>query len=157
MLLDKLNRLASAQAFTSTGAVSTDSLPLPATGADIFATTPMAMVFTVTTAALIAATEQYTFLVYSATNADGTTGGVIIARSPLFTVASSVFANRNDVLAAGSKVVVPIPPRAVPATATHIAGYVLLAASGGISCTIDLVPMSHIEFSDAKYPDAVGY
>lgn len=156
-LIDKLNRLATAQAFTSTGAVSTDSLPLPATGADIFATTPMAMVFTVTAAALIAGTEAYTFRVQTATNANGTTGAQIIATSPVYTVGSSVIANRPDTLALGSQVVVPIPPGLVPATATHVAGFVLLASSGGISCTIDLVPLSHVEFGKAKYADAVTF
>ena len=157
MILDKLNRLASAQAFTSSGAVSTDSLPLPAAGVDIFATTPMAMVFTVTTAALIAGTEAYTFRVQTATNADGTTGAAIIATSPVYTVSSSTFANRRDVLQAGKKVVVPIAPGLIPATATHVAGFVVLASSGGISCTIDILPMAHIDFSDVYYADAVSY
>lgn len=156
-MLDKLNRFASAQAFTSTGAVSTDSLPLPATGADIFATTPMAMVFTITTAALLAGTEQYTFRVQTATASNGTTGAQIIATSPLYTVASSAIANRPDNLAAGSQVVVPIPPGCVPATATHVAGFVLLASSGGVSATIDLVPLSHVDFGKAKYADAVTF
>jgi hypothetical protein len=157
MILDKLNRLASAQAFTSSGAVSTDSLPLPAAGIDIFATTPMAMVFTVTTAAGIAGTEAYTFRVQTATNADGTTGAAIIATSPVYTVGSSLIANRRDVLQAGKKVVVPIAPGLVPATATHVAGYVVLASSGAISCTIDIVPMAHVDFSDVYYADAVSY
>jgi hypothetical protein len=155
-LLDKRNRFAAAQAFAAS-AVSTDSLPLPAAGVDIFATTPMAMVFTVTTAAALAGTEAYTFRVNTATAADGTTGAVTIAQSPLYTVAAGVFANRNDVLAAGDKVVVPIAPGLIPATATHVAGYVLIASSGSVSCTIDLVPMSHIDFGDVKYADAVTF
>ena len=155
-LLDKRNRFATAQAFAAS-AVSTDSLPLPAAGVDIFATTPMAMVFTVTTAAAVAASEQYTFRVNTATNADGTTGAVTIAQTPLYTVSSGTFANRRDVLAAGDQVVVPIPPGVVPATATHVAGYVLIGASGSVSCTIDLVPLSHVEFSKRKYDDAVTF
>lgn len=156
-IIDKLNRLVAAQAFSSSGAVSTDSLPLPAAGVDIFATTPMACVFTVTTAAAIAGTEAYTFRVNTATNADGTTGAVTIAQSPLYTVASGAFANRNDVLAAGDKVVVPIAPGLIPATATHVAGYVLLASSGAISCTIDIMPLSHVDFGKKKYADAVTF
>lgn len=156
-MLDKLNRLASAQAFTSSGAVSTDSLPLPAAGVDIFATTPMVAVFTVTTAALLAGTEAYTFRVQTATNADGTTGSVIIATSPVYTVGSGVIANRPDALAAGSQVVVHIPPGSIPATATHVAGFVVLASSGAISATIDIMPLSHVDFGKKKYADAVTF
>lgn len=155
-MLDKLNRLASAQTFAAS-AVSTDTLPLPAAGVDLFATTPMVMVFTVTTAALLVGTEAYTFRVHSATNADGTTGAVVIAQSPLYTVGSGVIANRPDALAAGSQVVVHIPPGSIPATATHIAGHVIIASSGNVSCTIDILPLSMVDFGKKKYADAVTY
>lgn len=155
-ILDKLTRLTSAQAFAAS-AVTTDSLPLPATGVDIFATTPMVMVFTVTTAAALAGTEAMTFRVHTATNADGTTGAVVIAQSPLYTVAAGAIANRPDSLVAGSQVVVHIPPNSIPATATHVAGYVLIASSGSVSCTVDIMPLSHVDFGSKKYADAVGY
>ena len=71
-IIDKLNRLTSAQTFSSS-AVTTDSLPLAGTGLEMFATTPMAMVFTVTTAALLVGTEAMPFRVHSATNAAGWT------------------------------------------------------------------------------------
>jgi hypothetical protein len=154
MILDRLTRLASAQAFTSSGAVTTDSLPLKLAGRDIGSGEPLAAVFTVTTSALVAGTETYLFRVQTATNADGTTGAQIIASSPTYTVAGGAIANRQDALAAGSKVVVPIPPESIPTTATHLAGFVVLGSSGGISCTVDIVPLSFVEESNKKYLSA---
>lgn len=160
MILDNLNRLVAAQAFSSTGAVSTNSLPLKVAGRDLGAGEPMAMVFTVTTAAAVASTETYLFRAQTATNADGTTGAAIIASSPTYTVSSGTFANRNDILAAGDKVVLPLPPESIAAsTATHLAGYVVLGGGGSptISCTIDVVPLSHVEQSEKKYADAATF
>jgi hypothetical protein len=144
-ILDRNNRLTSAQAFTSSGAVTTDSLPLKVAGRDMFKGEPMAMVFTVTTSALVVGTETYLFRAQTATNADGTTGAQIIASSPTYTVGSGAIANRPDRLAAGTQVVLPLPPNAIPATATHLAGFVALGSSGGISCTVEIVPLSHVQ------------
>jgi hypothetical protein len=154
MILDRLTRLATAQAFTSSGAVSTDTLPLKLAGRDIGSGEPLVAVFTVTTSALVAGSETYLFRVQTATAADGTTGAQIIASSPTYTVSGGAIANRQDALAAGSKVPVLIPPESIPATATHLAGFVALGASGGISCTIDIVPLSHVEESNKKYLSA---
>ena len=144
-ILDNLTRLVAAQAFTSSGAVTTNSLPLKVAGRDIAKGEPLAMVFTVTTAALIAGTETYLFRAQTATNADGTTGAAIIASTPTYTVAAGAIANRNDALEAGVQVVLPQPPNAIPATATHLAGFVGLGSSGGISCTVDVMPLSHVQ------------
>lgn len=157
MILDNLTRLVSAQAFTSSGAVTTNSLPLKLAGRDIGSGEPLAMVFTVTTSALVAGTETYLFRAQTATNADGTTGAQIIASTPTYTVASGAIANRIDALAAGSKVVLPIPPESIPATATHLAGFVVLGSFSGISCTVDIVPLSHVEESVKKYADAATF
>lgn len=154
MILDNLTRLVAAQAFTSSGAVTTNSLPLKLAGRDIGSGEPLAMVFTVTTSALVAASETYLFRAQTATNADGTTGAQIIASTPTYTVSGGAIANRQDALAAGSKVILPIPPESIPATATHLAGFVVLGASGGISCTVDVVPLSHVEESNKKYLSA---
>lgn len=143
-ILDNLTRLVAAQAFTSSGAVTTNSLPLKVAGRDIAKGEPLAMVFTVTTSALVAGSETYVFRAQTATNADGTTGAQIIAATPTYTVSGGAIANRTDALEAGTQVILPIPPDAIPATATHLAGYVVLGASGGISCTVDIVPLSHV-------------
>ena len=158
MILDNNCRLASAQAFTSSGAVSTSSLALKVAGRDIAAGEPLCMVFTVTAAALIAASETYVFHVQTATNADGTTGAVVIAATPTYTVSGAAIARRNDVLGVGTQVILPIPPEAIAkSTATHLAGYVTLGASGGISCTIDVMPLSHASKIVNKYADAVTF
>lgn len=141
-LRDYNNRLTpTAQQFNST-AVTTNSQPLPATGGDIGVGEPMALVFTVTVAAAKAGTEAYTFQVQSATNADGSTGGVVIAQSAVFTASSGSFA--AGTLGVGDKVVVPIAPGSIPATATHLAGKVVIASSADVTCLVDLVPMQEI-------------
>lgn len=141
-LIDFLTRLTpTAQAFTSSGAVSTNSYPLAQTGRDIAIGEPMAMVFTVTTAALVAASETYLFRVQSATNADGTTGAVILISTGTYTVSAGTTPSAYGAFPAGTQVILPIAPGSIPATATHIAGFVVLGASGGISCHIDLMPL----------------
>jgi len=141
-LRDYNNRLTpTAQNFAAT-AVTTNSQPLPATGGDIGVGEPMALVFTVTVAALKVGTEAYTFQAVTATAADGTTGQVIIAQSAVFTASSGSFA--AGTLAVGDIVVVPIPPRSIPATATHLAGRVVIASSGDVTVLCDLVPMQEI-------------
>lgn len=158
MIIDNLNRLVAAQAFSSSGAVSTNSLPLKVAGRDVGTGEPMALVFTVTTAAAIAGSETYLFHAQTATNADGTTGAVIIAATPTYTVSGGAIARRNDVLGAGTVVVLPLPPEAIAkSTATHLAGYVTVGASGTISCNIDFMPLSHVEQSVKKYADAATF
>lgn len=148
-------RLADAQAFTSSGAVSTSSLALEVTGRDVAGGEPLAFVFTVTTAALVAASETYLFRVQSATNADGTTGAVILASTGTYTVSAGT--TPIGALAAGAQIILTVPPEIIPATATHLAGYVVLGASGGISCDIDVVPLSEVPRGAHKYADAVTY
>lgn len=156
MLIDYNTRLTpTAQSFSGSGAVSTNALPLVQAGRDFAVGTPMAMVFTVTTSAALAGTETYLFRVQTATASDGTTGAVILASTPTYTVAGGAIAGRADALAAGSKVVLPIPPGAIQPTATHLAGFVVTGSSGTISCLIDVVPLETVEnivFYDGK-PD----
>lgn len=128
-LRDNYNRLADSQAFTSTGGVATDALPLGQTGADIGAGEPLAIQFTLE--AVSAASGTLQFQVVSATAADGTTGQVVLNTTAAIT---------DTDLAAGSVIAVPIPPGRIPATATHITGKVVLASSGTCTATIDLVP-----------------
>jgi hypothetical protein len=134
-LNDYNNRLTpTAQAFTSTGAVTTNSQPLPATGADIGAGEPMGLEFTLT--AVSAASGTIQLKVQTATNADGTTGSVVLAQTIAIT---------DTTLAAGDKVVLPIPVGLIPivaATATHIAGFITLASSGTCTAIVDLKPLN---------------
>lgn len=133
---------AAAQQFNAT-AVTTNSQPLGATGLDLGNGEPMALVFTVTVAGAKAGTEAYTFQAVSATAADGTTGQVILAQSGVYTAASGVFTQRSQ-LAVGDQIVIPIPVGVVPLTATHIAGRVVIASSGDITCLCDLVPLADV-------------
>lgn len=155
MILDALNRLTpTAQAFAAT-AVTTDKLALEVTGRDIFAGEPKALVYTVTVAAAVAGTETYEFQAVTATASDGTTGQVIIASSDTFTVAAGVIARGS--LAVGRRVVVPLPPEAIPATATHFCGRVVIGSSGTITVLCDLLPLHHVAEDLKKYDDAVTF
>lgn len=147
-LRDYNNRLTpTAQQFNAT-AVTTNSQPLGATGARIGDGEPMALVFSVTVAGAKAGTEAYTFQVVTATASDGTTGQVIIGQSGVWTASSGTFAQRSQ-LAVGDQIVVPIPPGAIPLTATHLAGRVVIASSGDITCLCDIVPMAEIQMFKA--------
>jgi hypothetical protein len=134
MLNDYNNRLTpTAQAFTSTGGVATNSQPLPATGIDPFIGEPLGIRFTLTVVSAASGTLQ--FQVVSATNADGTTGQVVLNTTAAITDTS---------LAAGDEIVVPCPPgliEKIAATATHYTGKIVLASSGTCTAIIDVVPL----------------
>lgn len=136
-LNDYNNRLTpTAQAFSSSGAVTTNSQPLPATGADIGAGTPMALVFTLTAVSAVAGTLQ--FRAQTATAADGTTGAVILNQTTTIT---------DTNLSVGDVIVVPVPPGLIPNianTATHIAGFVALASSGTCTALCDILPLDAV-------------
>jgi hypothetical protein len=102
----------------------------------------MALLYTVTVAAAVAGTEEYTFQVVTSTASDGTTGQRILASSTLFAVSGGAIAAGS--LAAGAKVVVPIPEGRVGSTATHLCGRILTANSAGITVLCDLVPLSTV-------------
>lgn len=136
-LNDYNNRLTpTAQAFVAT-AVTTNSQPLPATGADIGAGEPMAVVFTIT-AGLSAVAGTLQFQAVSATAADGTTGQVVLGQTAAIT---------DTTLAVGDVIVVPIPPGLIPVianTATHVAGKVTIASSGTATCLVDILPLNAV-------------
>ncbi len=141
-LIDFNTRLTpTAQAVTTT-AVTTDKYPLTQAGRDIFIGTPMALLYTVTVSALVAGTEEYTFQAVTATASDGTTGQRILASSTLFAVSGGSIAAGS--LAAGQKIVVPIPEGRVASTATHFCGRILTANSAGITILCDFVPLSTV-------------
>lgn len=145
-MIDYNNRLTpTAQQFNAT-AVTTNSQPLGATGLDLGTGEPMALKFTVTVAGAKAGTEAYTFQVVTATASDGTTGQVIIGQSGVWTASSQTFAQRSQ-LAVGDQIIVPIPQGAIPATATHLAGRVVIASSGDITCLCDIVPLAETAYN----------
>lgn len=134
---DNYNRLGSAQAFTSTGGVCTDTLVLPNTGQDIAAGEPLCLRFTFSAVSAVSGTIQCQ--VVTATASNGTSGQVVLATLPAITDTS---------LAAGSKLFVPIPPGLIPiaaATATHLTGKIVLASSGTCTATTDIIPLSHAD------------
>ena len=137
---DAKHVFSTAQNFAAT-AVCTDTYPLPATGANISGGEPMCIEFVVTTAALKVGTEAYTFQAVSATASNGTTGSVVLAQTGVFTAAAGLFDQRSQ-LAVGDRIVVVIPPEAIPPTATYITGKVIIASSGDVTLTTTLKPLA---------------
>lgn len=136
-----------AQAFTSTGGVSTDAKPI-VTGSDIARGVPLCIRFVLTAVSAVAGTIQ--FQAVSATASDGTTGQVVLGTTPAIT---------DTTLAIGSEIIVPIPPGRIAATATHLAGKVVLASSGTCTALIDIVPQTmamQVYKSYAAYPSTFG-
>lgn len=138
--LDNFNRLGSAQAFTSSGGVATDAYPLGATGADIAVGESMAVRFTLTAVTAVAGTLQ--FQVVTATNANGTTGQVVLVETLALT---------DTTLAVGSVITLPIPPGRIAATATHLTGKIVLASSGTCTATTDLIPFAYVQNTPVVY------
>lgn len=127
MILDQETRLGSAQAFTASGA-TTDYYDA-GTSADMARGEPLAMVFTVTTAAdITTGDETYAFAVQT----DDNTGFASAT-----TLATRTVAAAN--LTAGRSVVVPIPPGAE----RYSRGYLTLAGTTpSVSVDCDIVPLS---------------
>ena len=130
-----------AQAWTAT-AVTTDKFPLTQTGRDIGIGEPMCLQFTVTVAALVAGTESMEFQAQTATNANGTTGALVIASSGVYTVAAGAILRGS--LAVGAKVVVVFAPGAIGPLATHLCGKIVIASGAEITCLVDMLPLSAV-------------
>ncbi len=144
MYIDTQNQVWLNPTALTTTAVSTNAIDckLPytasATGPDPSVGEPLALVVHVTTAGVHVGTETYEFQVITATASDLTTGQLVIATSG--TIATADVAVK---LAAGAKVIVPIPPGSI--TQQYLGAKIVSANSAGVSVTGEIVPMYDIE------------
>lgn len=131
---DKYTRLASAQAFSASGA-TTDYLDGDV-AADIGAGEPLAVVFTPTVAAdHTTGDETYNFAIQM--DSDPAFGTVQ-------TIISSTVAAAS--LVPGAKVVVPIPPILNGQQLRYLRGYLTLGGTTpSITVTVDVVPLSVVQ------------
>ena len=114
---------------------------------------PMAVVFTVITAAdQTTGDEDYTFDVEYSSNVGQTTGRQLIGRRVFESGTPDAPAQNADLLVAGFKFVIPIPPT-VRAESEQFLGvrYDVAGDTPTITMTTDLVPMSMIQ-NDDTYP-----
>ena len=135
MASDIFLKVSDAQAVTAT-AVSTDSVPLGATGLDLGAGEPMGLAFHIDVAALVAGTETYSFQIVGATNAALSSGLVVLAERE-FTTAQAAS------LTAGTRFALGFPVGSLNAASiTHVGARYETANSAGVTVTAYLQPAS---------------
>lgn len=151
MILDNLLVFSDAQAITA-DAVGTNVIDL-STDRSIGNGEPMAVVFCVDVAAdQTTGDEDYTFEVEYASNAAQTTGRQLVGRRVFESGTPTAPAQDADLLVAGFKFVIPIPPTALSESERYIGiRYDVTGTTPTITVTAFLQPMSMIQ-SDVTYP-----
>jgi hypothetical protein len=154
MYLDAQNLFSDAQAVTA-DAVGTNVLDL-SLDRSIGNGEPLAVMFTVDVAAdQTTGDEDYTFDVEYASNAAQSTGRQLIGRRVFESGTPTAPAQDADLLVAGFKFFIPIPPTALSESERYLGiRYDVAGTTPTITCTAALVPMSMV---DATNTYANGY
>lgn len=154
MLIDAQHLFSDAQAVTA-DAVGTNVIDLSA-DRNIGAGEPMCVVFCVDVAAdQTTGDEDYTFDVEYATNAAQTTGRQLIGRRVFESGTPTAPAQDADLLVAGFKFVIPIPPVALSESERYLGiRYDVTGTTPTITCTAFLTALSMVQ-GDVQYPDAL--
>lgn len=146
MILDAQMQFSDSQALTTTGAVGTNVIDL---GSDrsIGTGEPMAVVFCVEVAAdQTTGDEDYTFDVEYASDAGQTTGRQLIGRRVFESGTPTAPAQDADLLVAGYKFYIPIPPTVLSESERYLGvRYVLAGTTPTITCSAYLQPLSMCE------------
>ncbi len=154
MIIDAQNQFSSAQALTTTGAVGTNVIDLTI-DRSIGNGEPMGVVFLCTVAAdQTTGDEDYTFDVEYASDAAQTTARKLIGRRVFESGTPAAPANDADLLVAGFKFVIPIPPTSLSESERYLGiRYVLAGTTPTITMTAWLAPLSLIDSSEPTYPN----
>jgi len=154
MYLDAESQFSDAQALTAT-AVGTNVIDL-SQNRSIGNGEPMAVMFVVTVAAdQTTGDEDYTFEVEYSTDAAQTTGRQLMGRRVFESGTPTAPAQDADLLVAGFKVVIPIPPTETSESAQYLGvRYTLAGTTPTMTVDAFLTPMSMI---DAQNDYASGY
>jgi hypothetical protein len=152
MYIDAQNLFSDAQALTTTGAVGTNVIDLTL-DRSIGNGEPMGVVFVVDVAAdQTTGDEDYTFDVEYASDAAQTTARQLIGRRVFESGTPTAPAQDADLLVAGFKFVIPIPPTKLSESERYLGiRYVLAGTTPTITCTSWLAPLSSIDQSDISY------
>ena len=145
MYIDAENQFSDAQTFAAGGGVGTNVIDL-SLDRSIGNGEPMAVVFAVTTAAVVnTGDEDYQFDVEYASNAAQTTGVQLIGRR-VFESTPTAPAQDSDLLIVGFRIIVPIPPTALSESEQFL-GIRVVTLGTGDSIDVDawLTPMSMID------------
>lgn len=145
MILDSLLKFSDAQAVTAT-AVGTNVIDL-SVDRSIGNGEPMAVVFIVGVAAdQTTGDEDYTFQVEYATDEAQTTGRQLIGERIFESGTPGLPAQDADLLVAGFRIVVPIPPTNLSESEIYLGiRYVVAGTTPTITCDAYLQPMSMID------------
>jgi len=154
MLIDAQHLFSDAQAVTA-DAVGTNVIDLSA-DRNIGAGEPMCVVFCVDVAAdQTTGDEDYTFEVEYATNAAQTTGRQLIGRRAFESGTPTAPAQDADLLVAGFRFVIPIPPVTLAESERYLGiRYDVTGTTPTITCTAFLTALSMVQ-GDVQYPDAL--
>jgi len=152
MLLDAQHQFSDSQALTAT-ALSTNVIDLSA-DRSIGNGEPMCIVFNVEVAAdQTTGDEDYTFDVEYASNAGITTGRKLIGRRIFESGTPTAPAEDADLLVAGFKFVIPIPPAALSESEQYLGvRYTLAGTTPSITVSAYLMPQSMIEVGQVSFP-----
>ena len=154
MILDGQNQFSDDQALTAT-AVSANVIDLGA-ARSIGSGEPLAVVFTVSVDAdQTTGDEDYQFDVKYATNAALTSGEQLLGRRIFESGTPTAPAQNADLLVAGYKFYVPIPPVTLGESARYLGvEYTLSGTSPSVTVSAHLIPMS---FAQSEEEYANGY
>jgi len=154
MILDLQNQFSDAQAVTA-DAVGTNVINLSSDRA-LGNGEPMAVVFTVDVAAdQTTGDEDYTFDVEYASNAAQTTGRQLIGRRVFESGTPTAPAQNADLLVAGFKFVIPIPPTELSESEQYLGvRYDVTGTTPTITVTAHLMPINMVP-SNVVYADAI--
>ena len=153
MITDAQNLFSDAQAVT-TDAVGTNVIDLTV-DRSIGNGEPMCVVFLVDVAAdQTTGDEDYTFDVEYASNAAQSTGRQLIGRRVFESGTPTAPAQDADLLVAGFKFVIPIPPTALSESERYLGiRYDTTGTTPTITMTSWLSPMSLVDSSEPTYPN----
>ena len=155
MILDAQMQFSDSQALTVTGDVGTNVIDL-SSDRSIGVGTPMAVVFMVEVAAdQTTGDEDYTFDVEYASAAAQNAGRQLIGRRVFESGTPTAPAQDADLLVAGFKFYIPIPPTVLSESERYLGiRYTLAGTTPTITCSAYLQPLSMCE-TQISYPN--GY
>jgi hypothetical protein len=154
MFLDELLKFSDSQALTAT-ALSTNVIDTGSVDRNVGQGEPMAVVVNVEVAAdQTTGDEDYTFDVETASDAGITTARKLLGRRIFESGTPGAPAEDADLLVAGFRFVIPIPPGGLSESERYLAvRYTLAGTTPTITVSAYLMPLSMIEPSKVSYPD----
>lgn len=155
MILDSQQMFSDSQAITA-DAVGTNVIDL-SQDRSIGTGEPMAVVFVVEVAAdQTTGDEDYTFDVEYASDAAQTTGRQLIGRRVFESGTPTAPAQDADLLVAGFKFAIPIPPTALSESERYLGiRYDVTGTTPTITCSAYLMPLSMVEVGVNTFADGV--